>query len=72
VHAVAGYGEGARHFGECAELIGALRPLLHPSMTVLVKGSRSQRMERVVQALQAGNHHNNHDAGGASHAAQSR
>ncbi|OOG26461.1 UDP-N-acetylmuramoyl-tripeptide--D-alanyl-D-alanine ligase [Thioalkalivibrio denitrificans] len=71
-HAVQAYGEGARHFGECAALIDALRPMLNPSMTVLVKGSRSQRMERVVQALQAGNHHKNHDAGGATHAAESR
>ena len=34
-------------------LLAALRPRLGPSVTVLVKGSRFMRMERVVQALAA-------------------
>jgi UDP-N-acetylmuramoyl-tripeptide--D-alanyl-D-alanine ligase len=72
VQAVQAFGEGGRHFEDCASLIEALRPGLHPDMIVLVKGSRSQRMERVVQALQAGHHHNNHNTGGDAHAAQSR
>ncbi|MFW5452593.1 UDP-N-acetylmuramoyl-tripeptide--D-alanyl-D-alanine ligase [Thioalkalivibrio sulfidiphilus] len=69
-HAVRAFGEGAQHHADQAALIEALRPLLHADMTVLVKGSRSQRMERVVQALQAGAN-NNHNNGGAAHAAQS-
>lgn len=70
-HTVQAFGEGGRHFDDCAALIEAARALLHPAMTVLVKGSRSQRMERVVQALQAGSHNNNHNTGGGAHAAQS-
>lgn len=46
-----GYGEGARHFDTQAELIDALMGRLGDVDTILVKGSRSARMERVVQAL---------------------
>ncbi|HEX8989477.1 MAG TPA: UDP-N-acetylmuramoyl-tripeptide--D-alanyl-D-alanine ligase [Rhodocyclaceae bacterium] len=45
------FGEGAAHFGRIEELIEALRPELHEGVTVLVKGSRFMRMERVVQAV---------------------
>ena len=38
------------------ELIAALRELLEPGMTVLVKGSRSAGMEQVVAGLVEGNH----------------
>ncbi len=69
-HAVRAFGEGAQHHPDQAALIEALRPMLHAGMTVLVKGSRSARMERVVQALQADTN-NNHNNGGAAHAAQS-
>src|SRR5690606_5243859 len=41
-HTVQAFGEGGRHFDDCAALIEAARALLHPAMTVLVKGSRSQ------------------------------
>lgn len=49
-----GFGSGAEHFEDCAALAAALRPLLTAAATVLVKGSRSARMERVVDALQDG------------------
>jgi UDP-N-acetylmuramoyl-tripeptide--D-alanyl-D-alanine ligase len=47
-----GYGAGAHHFTDCMALAAALRQILTTEMTVLVKGSRSARMERVVEALQ--------------------
>jgi len=50
-HSVAGYGEGARHYASVEDLIDALRRRLDPGATVLVKGSRFMRMERVVGAL---------------------
>lgn len=45
-HAVEAFGEGARHFTEVDELISNLA-----AKTVLVKGSRFMKMERVVAAL---------------------
>ncbi|HWG10343.1 MAG TPA: UDP-N-acetylmuramoyl-tripeptide--D-alanyl-D-alanine ligase [Rhodanobacteraceae bacterium] len=62
-HAVQAFGTGARHFAEQAALADALREALHAGVTVLVKGSRSSRMENVVAALLDGN------GGGARHAA---
>jgi len=44
--AVDAFGAGARHFGSVEELVPAIR-----GRTVLVKGSRFMRMERVVAAL---------------------
>ena len=44
--AVAGFGAGAQHFEEVEDLVAALA-----AKTVLVKGSRFMRMERVVAAL---------------------
>lgn len=45
------FGEGAQHFPDIEELIQCVKPLLSPDVMVLVKGSRSMRMERVVDAL---------------------
>ncbi|HEX8962114.1 MAG TPA: UDP-N-acetylmuramoyl-tripeptide--D-alanyl-D-alanine ligase, partial [Rhodocyclaceae bacterium] len=49
--AVHNFGEGAEHFGRVEDLVAALRPELAAGVTVLVKGSRFMRMERVVQAI---------------------
>jgi UDP-N-acetylmuramoyl-tripeptide--D-alanyl-D-alanine ligase len=51
-----GFGSGAKYFEDCAALATALHQVLTADMTVLVKGSRSARMERVVEALQNGGH----------------
>ena len=49
--AVEGFGANGRHFADLQEMIAALRQTLSATDTVLVKGSRSARMERVVTAL---------------------
>jgi len=51
---VAAFGPGARHFGEVAALIEAVRQAAGAGGTALVKGSRFMRMERVVQAVVGG------------------
>jgi UDP-N-acetylmuramoyl-tripeptide--D-alanyl-D-alanine ligase len=48
---VAAFGEGARHFATVEDLITAAQGELRPQTTMLVKGSRFMRMERVVAAL---------------------
>jgi UDP-N-acetylmuramoyl-tripeptide--D-alanyl-D-alanine ligase len=45
------FGEGARHFSTVDELVDALVEGLDQGSTVLVKGSRFMRMERVIEAL---------------------
>ncbi len=50
-HAAAAFGAGASHYADIDALLAGLEPGLAPGVTVLVKGSRSMRMERVVQAL---------------------
>jgi len=47
------FGAGAVHCADVEAVLAALRPRLGPAVTVLVKGSRFMRMERVVQALAA-------------------
>ncbi len=42
------------HFTEVEPLLAWLRPRLRPGDTLLVKGSRGMRLERVVDALTAG------------------
>ncbi|MGB4468256.1 MAG: UDP-N-acetylmuramoyl-tripeptide--D-alanyl-D-alanine ligase [Azovibrio sp.] len=51
--AVRNFGEGARHFKTVEALVQALLPELEGGTTVLVKGSRFMKMERIVQALLA-------------------
>ena len=48
---VRAFGEGAEHFGTIDALCARAIELATPTATVLVKGSRSMRMERVVRAL---------------------
>ncbi|MFZ4527944.1 MAG: glutamate ligase domain-containing protein, partial [Undibacterium curvum] len=50
-HAVSAYGTGAQHFASVEALQSALAAALTPDSTVLVKGSRFMKMERVVQYL---------------------
>jgi UDP-N-acetylmuramoyl-tripeptide--D-alanyl-D-alanine ligase len=42
------FGPGAEHFGDVERLCAGLLARLGPDVTVLVKGSRFMRMERVV------------------------
>jgi UDP-N-acetylmuramyl pentapeptide synthase len=48
---VAAFGAGGQHFDEVEALLAALLPGLSAATTVLVKGSRFMRMERVVMSL---------------------
>ena len=48
---VQGFGVGARHFDDAAALAEAIKPQLSAQVTVLVKGSRFMKMERVVDLL---------------------
>ncbi len=50
-HAVEGFGEHAGWYASIDVLVNELREALKPGVNVLVKGSRSMRMERVVEAL---------------------
>lgn len=45
------FGEGAYHFNEQKKLIDALKPFLRNQITILVKGSRSMRMEHIISGL---------------------
>ncbi|RIX40999.1 MAG: UDP-N-acetylmuramoyl-tripeptide--D-alanyl-D-alanine ligase [Rhodocyclales bacterium GT-UBC] len=51
--AVRNFGEGARHYCNVDKLIAAVDKELGPDTTVLVKGSRFMKMERVADALSA-------------------
>jgi UDP-N-acetylmuramoyl-tripeptide--D-alanyl-D-alanine ligase len=48
---VCAFGNGATHYTDVDELISDLRLAMDGTTTVLVKGSRFMRMERVVEAL---------------------
>jgi UDP-N-acetylmuramoyl-tripeptide--D-alanyl-D-alanine ligase len=48
----AAFGRGGQHFSRIEDLLAALELELDADTTMLVKGSRSMRMERVVQAFE--------------------
>jgi UDP-N-acetylmuramoyl-tripeptide--D-alanyl-D-alanine ligase len=50
-YAVKEFGAGAQHFDRIEDLLEALKPVLGADCTVLVKGSRFMKMERVVKEL---------------------
>ena len=45
------FGENAQHFDNHDALIESLKPQLQKDTTVLIKGSRGMKMEKVVEAL---------------------
>jgi UDP-N-acetylmuramoyl-tripeptide--D-alanyl-D-alanine ligase len=51
--AVEAFGKGARWYADMDALIGDARSSLAPGIAVLIKGSRSNRLERVTNALAA-------------------
>ncbi len=53
-HASAAFGAGAEHFSDIQDLIRTAQAGLGPNATVLVKGSRFMKMERVVTQLISG------------------
>ncbi len=53
IAAVRNFGEGAQHFKDAAKLIESLRSQLDETTTVLIKGSRFMRMERIVEAIES-------------------
>ncbi len=50
-HTVDAFGQGAQWFPSLDELITAVNATLEPGVTVLIKGSRGNRLERAVAAL---------------------
>jgi len=54
--AVRNFDAGGQHFSTVEALLAALLPLLDKDTTVLVKGSRFMRMERVVEAIVENSH----------------
>jgi UDP-N-acetylmuramoyl-tripeptide--D-alanyl-D-alanine ligase len=50
-HAAQSFGDGAEWFADATALSERVRALLKPGVTLLVKGSRFNRLERVVQTL---------------------
>ncbi|TLX57444.1 UDP-N-acetylmuramoyl-tripeptide--D-alanyl-D-alanine ligase [Stutzerimonas nosocomialis] len=50
-HAVAAFGAGGRHFDDQASLIEALQAERGSTTTILIKGSRSAAMDKIVAAL---------------------
>jgi len=53
-HAVEAFGPGATWFASVEDLVDAAKSGLHAGLTIMVKGSRSNRLERVADALAIG------------------
>ena len=58
-NAVTAFGANAIHFETVETLAESLKSMMNAETTVLVKGSRSMRMERVVEAIQLAQTNNN-------------
>ena len=58
-NAVTAFGANAMHFGTVEALAESLKSIMNAETTVVVKGSRSMRMERVVDAIQLAQTNNN-------------
>jgi UDP-N-acetylmuramoyl-tripeptide--D-alanyl-D-alanine ligase len=54
-HASAAFGQGASHFHDIKDLLTALQSQVQAGDSILIKGSRSAKMERVTQAMQQHN-----------------
>ncbi|HKQ25425.1 MAG TPA: UDP-N-acetylmuramoyl-tripeptide--D-alanyl-D-alanine ligase [Burkholderiales bacterium] len=54
-NAVRGFGDGGAHFATIEDLVAAIASVLDRDTTLLIKGSRFMRMERVIEALGAVN-----------------
>lgn len=52
--AAVAFGAGGRHYEDHETLVRDLKAVLHEDAVVLVKGSRSMRMERIASALRVG------------------
>jgi len=52
--AVSAFGENGLFLEDRSSFLNVITPLLHKSVTVLVKGSRSQAMEKLVEQIRAG------------------
>lgn len=52
------FGKNASHFTDREELLTQVRPLIKENVTILIKGSRSMRMEKIVAGLLPHNEQN--------------
>ncbi len=55
-HTTDAFGINAKHFTEYKELAAALQPHLTQDVTILIKGSRSMRMERILTEIMPDTH----------------
>jgi len=56
----ASFGQNAQHFTDREKLLAALQPHMINHATILIKGSRSMRMENVLYGLIPGEHSHDH------------